>query len=203
MLVIGLTGGIASGKSTVAGILADLGARIIDADKIAREIVEPGKPAWKEIKLAFGPQYLKSDGSIDRRALGNLIFSDATARQRLNAITHPLIKKEIADRIADYRKQEPSAVIVIEAPLLLEAGMQPMVDEIWVVTAPEEVRLKRLMARDQLSREEALQRLKSQWPEEERLKYATRIIDTSKDIATTTAVVKTIWQELQGRMKGS
>jgi len=203
MLVIGLTGGIASGKSTVAGILADLGARIIDADKIAREIVEPGKPAWEEIKLTFGPQYLKFDGSIDRRALGNLIFSDATARQKLNAITHPLIKKEIADRIAVYRKQEPSGVIVIEAPLLLEAGMQPMVDEIWVVTAPEEVRLKRLMARDNLSWGAALQRLKSQLPEEERLKYATRIIDTSKDIATTTAIIKSIWQELQGRMKGS
>lgn len=203
MLVIGLTGGIASGKSTVANILAGLGARIIDADKIAREIVEPGKPAWEEIKLTFGPQYLKFDGSIDRRALGNLIFSDATARQKLNAITHPLIKKEITDRVAVYRKQEPSGVIVIEAPLLLEAGMQPMVDEIWVVTAPEEVRLKRLMARDNLSREEALQRLKSQLPEEERLKYATRIIDTSKDIATTTAIVKAIWQELQRRMKGS
>lgn len=203
MLVIGLTGGIASGKSTVAGILADLGARIIDTDKIAREIVKPGEPAWEQIKLTFGPQYLKFDGSIDRRALGNLIFSDATAREKLNAITHPLIKKEIADRIVVYRKQEPSGVIVIEAPLLLEAGMQPMVDEIWVVTAPEEMRLKRLMARDNLSREEALQRLKSQLPEEERLKYATRVIDTSKDIATTTAIVKAIWQELQRRMKGS
>ncbi|MGB9661255.1 MAG: dephospho-CoA kinase [Moorellaceae bacterium] len=202
-MIIGLTGGIASGKSTVARILANLGAKVIDADKIAREIVEPGKPAWHEIRSTFGPHYFKPDGSIDRRALGNLIFSDATAREKLNAITHPLIAREISERIAAFRAQEPSQVIVVEAPLLVEAGMQNTVDEIWAVTAPEEVRLKRLMDRDNLSQEEALRRLKSQLPEQEKLKYAARIIDTGQDMAATVAQVKSLWEELRGRMKAS
>ncbi|MGI9950915.1 dephospho-CoA kinase [Moorellaceae bacterium AZ2] len=200
-MVIGLTGGIASGKSTVAGILASLGARVIDADKIAREIVEPGKPAWEEIKSTFGFQYLEPDGTINRRALGNLVFRDRTAREKLNAITHPRIKEEIARRLEAYRKEEPGGVVVIEAALLLEAGMQQVVDEVWVVTAPEEVRLKRLMERDNLSREEAWQRLKAQWPEEERLKFASQVIDTGKDMAATVADVKTVWQQLRERNK--
>ncbi|MCG0277761.1 MAG: dephospho-CoA kinase [Thermanaeromonas sp.] len=199
MIVIGLTGGIGAGKSTVARFLEELGAKVIDADRVARKVVEPGRPAWEEIKAVFGPRYFHADGSIDRRALGNLIFSDERAREKLNAITHPKIKDEIQKEIEAYRREEPGGVVVIEAPLLLEAGMQDMVDEVWVVTAPEEVRLERLVKRDNLSREEALKRIRAQLPEEVRLKYATRIIDTGGDLEATRAAVLAAWEELRGR----
>ncbi|GFN22456.1 MAG: dephospho-CoA kinase [Thermoanaerobacteraceae bacterium] len=202
MKVIGLTGGIASGKSTVAGILASLGARVIDADKIAREVVEPGKPAWEEIKSVFGEEYLRPDGTVDRRALGSLVFQDPEAREKLNAITHPRIKEEIARRLEACRREDPAGVVVVEAALLLEAGMERTVDEVWVVTAPEEVRLKRLMERDNLSREEARRRIKAQWPEEERLRFASRVIDTGKDLAATVQEVRALWQQLWERNKG-
>lgn len=196
-----MTGGIGAGKSTVARILKELGAKVIDADMVARKVVEPGKPAWKEIKSVFGSQYLNPDGSIDRRALGNLIFNDEKARAKLNAITHPKIKAEIQKEIEVYRRQEPQGVVVIEAPLLLEAGMEDMVDEIWVVTAPEEVRLERLVKRDNLSREEALKRIRAQLPEQVKFKYATRIIDTRGNLEATRVAVLAAWEELRGRIE--
>ncbi|SMB99112.1 dephospho-CoA kinase [Thermanaeromonas toyohensis ToBE] len=201
MIVIGLTGGIGAGKSTVARFLKELGAKVIDADVVARKVVEPGKPAWEEIRDIFGPQYLNPDGTINRRALGNLIFNDAQARAKLNAITHPQIKAEILKEIERYRGEEPKGVVVIEAPLLLEARMEDMVDEIWVVTAPEEVRLQRLMERDNLSQEEALKRIRAQLPEEIRVKYATRIINTRGNLEATRAAVRAAWEELRGRME--
>lgn len=201
MIVIGLTGGIGAGKSTVGRFLKELGAKVIDADAVARKVVEPGKPAWEEIRAIFGPQYLNPDGTINRRALGNLIFNDTQAREKLNAITHPKIKAEILKEIEVYRKEEPTGIVVVEAPLLLEAGMEDMVDEIWVVTAPEEVRLQRLMERDNLSPEEALKRIRAQLPEETKVKYATRIIDTRGNLEATWAAVLAAWEELQGRIE--
>ncbi|HBT47257.1 MAG TPA: dephospho-CoA kinase [Peptococcaceae bacterium] len=202
MKVIGLTGGIASGKSTVAGILASLGAKVIDADMIAREIVEPGRPAWEDIKAAFGEEYLRADGTVDRRALGSLVFRDPEAREKLNAITHLRIKEEIVRRLKALHKEDPEGVVVVEAALLLEAGMERTVDEVWVVTAPEEVRLKRLMERDNLSLEEARRRIEAQWPDEKRLKLASRVIDTDKDLAATAQEVEALWRKLRERNTG-
>ncbi|MDN5345512.1 MAG: dephospho-CoA kinase [Clostridia bacterium] len=199
MFIIGLTGGIASGKSTVAGILQGLGARVIDTDQVAREVVRPGQPAYQEIVAAFGRGILRPDGSLDRQALGRIVFSDAVAREVLNAVTHPRIREEVRAKIATLRQREPEAVVVIEAPLLLEAGMTDMVDAIWVVTAPAEVRLKRLMERDNLSLEEAASRLRAQMGERERLRYATRVIPTGGDLAATRASVLAAWRELHRR----
>lgn len=197
MLVIGLTGGIASGKSTVAGILRELGAKIINTDQVAREVVLPGQPAYEEIVAAFGRQVLQTDGCINRQALGRIVFNDAAAREILNAITHPRIRDKVLERLQDLRKEDPDAVVVIEAPLLIEAGMEKVVDAVWVVTAPERVRLKRLMERDNLSWQEAQSRLRAQMGEGERLRHATRVIPAGGDLAAMRASVLAAWQELR------
>jgi dephospho-CoA kinase len=197
MFIIGLTGGIASGKSTVAAILKELGAIVIDTDQVAREVVLPDKPAYRDIVAAFGRGILQPDGHLNRRALGRIVFSDAVARELLNAITHPRIREKVQAQIAALRQTDPEAVVVIEAPLLIEAGMDDMVDAIWVVTAPATVRLKRLMERDNLSPQEAESRLRAQMGEEERLRHAARIIPTGCDLDATRATVLAAWRELQ------
>lgn len=202
MIIIGLTGGIASGKSTVSRILQELGAQIIDTDQLARQVVAPGQPAYREIVATFGRQILQADGSLNRRALGRIVFNDAAARERLNAIIHPRIRELAAKQIEAWRQKDPEAVIVIEAPLLLEAGMDAQVDVIWVVTAPQALRLERIRRRDKLSREEAESRLRSQKAgEAERLKRATVVIDNSGDLQATRAAVLAAWQDLVGAEK--
>ncbi|MDN5361339.1 MAG: dephospho-CoA kinase [Moorella sp. (in: firmicutes)] len=203
MFIIGLTGGIACGKSTVAGILKELGAVIIDTDQVAREVVAPGRPAYREIVAAFGPLILQPDGQLDRPALARIIFNDPTARELLNAITHPQIRDRVQELLAELRRTDPEAVVVIEAPLLFEAGMEKMVDAVWAVTAPAPVRLKRLMARDNLSPPEAESRLRAQGEEGARLRRATRLIPTGGDLAATRTAVQTAWQELQRRLGGN
>ncbi|NLW07945.1 MAG: dephospho-CoA kinase [Clostridia bacterium] len=201
-MIIGLTGGIASGKSTVSRILQELGAQIIDTDQLARQVVAPGQPAYREIVATFGRQILQADGSLNRRALGRIVFNDAAARERLNAIIHPRIRELAAKQIEAWRQKDPEAVIVIEAPLLLEAGMDAQVDVIWVVTAPQALRLERIRRRDKLSREEAESRLRSQKAgEAERLKRATVVIDNSGDLQATRAAVLAAWQDLVGAEK--
>jgi dephospho-CoA kinase len=202
VLLIGLTGGIASGKSTVSGILQELGAKIIDTDQLARQVVAPGQPAYREIVAAFGRRVLQPDGSLDRRALGRIVFNDAAARERLNAITHPRIRELAAAKTEYWRQQDAGAVIVIEAPLLLEAGMDAMVDAIWVVTAPQPLRLERIRRRDNLSRQEAESRLRAQEAgEAERLSRATVVINNSGDLQATRAAVVAAWQDLTGAGK--
>ncbi|MBC7323796.1 MAG: dephospho-CoA kinase, partial [Moorella sp. (in: Bacteria)] len=132
-----------------------------------------------------------------RQALGRIVFNDAAAREILNAITHPRIRDKVLERLQDLRKDDPDAVVVIEAPLLIEAGMEKIVDAVWVVTAPEKVRLKRLMERDNLSWQEAQSRLWAQMGEGERLRHATRVIPTGGDLAATRASVLAAWQELR------
>lgn len=201
MFVIGLTGGIAGGKSTVAAILKDLGAKVIDTDQVAREVVLPGEPAYRDIVAAFGKGIVLPDGQLNRKALGRIVFRDAAARELLNAITHPRIRARVEARLEDLKRTDPGAVVVIEAPLLIEAGMDDMVDAVWVVTAPEGVRLKRLMERDGLSLQEARNRLQAQMEEGERLRYATKIITTGGDFEATRASVLAAWQEIQGSRK--
>lgn len=179
MIVVGLTGGIASGKSTVAEFLREAGARIVDADRIARAVVTPGRPAHNEIVAAFGRTILLPDGQIDRKRLGAIIFSDPVQQTALNAIVHPRVIEGIdavVDRIA---AESPDAVVVLDVPLLYEAGMDRDLSDVIVVYVPEALQLQRLMARDGLSAAEAMARIRSQLPLAEKRRRATIVIDNS------------------------
>ena len=192
MRVIGLTGGIASGKSAVAAMFARLGAAIIDADQLARDAVRPGTPTLAAIVQAFGTGILQADGTLDRPALGALIFADAEARKRLEQITHPAIKELALSRLRELRAAG-SAVVFYMAPLLIEAGATDRVDEIWVVHVDAETQLVRLMARDGLTRAEAQARVASQMPLEEKRRHGRIVIGNSGTLAETERQVREIW----------
>lgn len=195
MIVIGLTGGIATGKSTVTAALRDLGVPVIDADQVARQVVEPGQPALDEIVAAFGPDLLRDDGRLDREKLASLVFADGAARQRLNSITHPHILRAI-----DRQRQEAAAagqrVLALDVPLLFEAGMDRSVDRVWVVTASPSQQLQRLMGRDGLTAEEARRRVESQMPLEEKLRRADAVIDNSGSVEATRTRVRNLLEAL-------
>ena len=194
MPVIGLTGGIASGKSTVSQILREYGFVIIDADQIAREILNPGKPAYQQVVAAFGRDILKEDGEIDRTRLGKIVFTDPEKLTLLNQITHPEVAKEIKRRILEL-KEAGVIRIVLDIPLLFEAKMNSMADAVWVVYVPEEEQLKRLMARNGFTREEALARIRAQMPLREKAKLADVVIDNSGSIEKTRAQIAAILKE--------
>jgi dephospho-CoA kinase len=196
--VIGLTGGIASGKSSVARMLEQLGAVIIDADQLAREVVMPGTPAYLAILDAFGSGILNPDRTIDRGALGRLVFADAAARKRLEKITHPAIGMRAEERLAELRRSGLPAVFYMAA-LLIEAGVTSRVDEIWVVYVDGETQVQRLMERDGSSREEALRKIAAQMPMEEKKKFGNVVIDNRGTMGETERQVKEIWEREFGR----
>ncbi|GAH17389.1 unnamed protein product, partial [marine sediment metagenome] len=180
MKVIGLTGGIGSGKSTVSGFLKGLGAVVIDADRVGHEVFKPDTEAWREVVAAFGKEILAPDGDIDRRKLGKIVFDNYEALARLNQIMHPRICALVKALIEEYRRQGVG-VVVLEAPVLLEAGRPSLVDEVdevWVTVAPESTVLKRLKKKLGLSEPESLARIRSQLPPEEKIKHADVVIDT-------------------------
>jgi len=179
VIVAGLTGGIATGKSTVSHFLSEAGARIIDADKIAREVVEQGAPAYDEIRAFFGEEILLPNGDIDRERLGDIIFNDSDKKKRLDAIVHPRVFERSAALIAEIAAREPGAVVILDIPLLLEADMDRDLAEVIVVYVPEALQLQRLMARDGIDEKAAMARIRSQMPIEEKRKRATRVIDNS------------------------
>jgi len=193
MRVIGLTGGIASGKSTVARLFAYLGAHIVDADQLAREAVLPGTPAYAEIVRTFSDTILHSDGTLDRAALGAIIFADPAARQQLEQIIHPAIRALATSRLQELRAAGAEVVLYM-APLLIEAGVTDRVEEIWVVHVQPAIQLERLMVRDGLSREEALARVASQMPLEEKRRRGRIVIDNSGTLAETEHQVREIWK---------
>ena len=194
MKIIGLTGGIATGKSTVARFLEELGAQIIDADQLSREVVAPGSPTLKQIVEALGPGLLLPDGALDRKRLRSIIFNDASLRHRLEAITHPAIK-ELALKRLDKARQSGAAVAVYMAPLLIEAGATGRVDEIWVVTVRPELQLERLMARDHCSSDEALRIVAAQMPLAEKEKQGAVVIDNSNGLEQTRQQVTNAWKQ--------
>jgi len=194
MQVIGLTGGIASGKSTVARILERLGAVIIDADLLSREAVLPGTPAHDAIVAEFGPEILLQDATIDRKALGRIIFASTEARRRLEAITHPAIARLAEERIAEARRSDAPVTFYV-APLLIEAGAANRVDDIWVVYADRETQIARLTERDHIRREEAEQRLAAQIPMEEKAAYGSAVIDNRGTPEETERQVTALWKE--------
>lgn len=198
MKVIGLTGNIASGKSSVAAMFEELGARTIDADEIARLVVEPGKPAWREIIEKFGKDILEHDDTINRKKLGEIIFNDEDKRKTLNEITHPRIIGKIRELVHEYAKKKVP-VVIIEAALIVEkGGLRDLIEGLIVVTSDEESQIKRLMERNGYSREEAVSRLGSQMPALEKLKYADYVIDNSGSLENTRIEVKGVWEAIGG-----
>jgi len=187
MKVIGLTGGSGSGKTTVAVLLSQLtSVCIIDADKIGHEILKKGKPAYDAVLERFGEAILKADGEIDRKKLGQIVFANQSLLEILNKITHPLIIQEIIERIHQIKSSDKACkYIIVDAALLIESGLHKAVDEIWLVYAPEEIRLKRIAQRDGMTTEEARRRIASQMPWEEMKKYGDVIIDNGHNEAYT------------------
>lgn len=177
MYVIGITGGIASGKSTIARQLRNLGMLVIDADEVARTVVEPGKPAWQAIAEQFGAGILNEDQSINRIELGRCVFNSAEQLHKLNALTHPLIMDEIRARLREIRIHHPRALVGLEVPLLYETNMDKICDQVWVVWVDYETQITRLMARDGLSRSDAQKRIDAQMPLDEKARRAQVVID--------------------------
>lgn len=198
MLVIGLTGGIASGKTTVATILQELGAEVLDADEVAKKIVQKGKPAYKEIINTFGRKVLTSDGDLNRKLLGKIVFNDEEKRKKLESIIHPRVKEYFLEEIQRIKEKDPQKIIVLDVPLLLESGMETLVDEVWVVAVSEELQIKRIELRDRIGRQEALKRIKAQMPLKEKLKYADRIINAEGTLEDTKRQVVSLWREITG-----
>jgi dephospho-CoA kinase len=199
VLVVGLTGGIASGKSTVCAMLERAGAIIIDADAIARRIVWPGQAAWKEIRGVFGDGILFPTGSIDRKKLGDLVFQDVVLRKRLEQIMHPRVRMVIAQRVRDIRRSRSDAVVVQDVPLLYETGMHSGLAEVIVVYVPEHIQLQRLMRRDGIGQRQALNRINAQLPMEEKRRRSGLVIDNSGSLLATEYQVEKIYRELQRR----
>ena len=194
MRIIGLTGGIASGKSSVAALLERLGAAVVDADLLAREVVQPGEPALAAIAAAFGAGVLNRDGTLDRAALAQAVFSDPEARHTLEAITHPAIRARADRKLAQLRERGVTTAFYV-APLLIEAGNSHRVDEVWVVYLDRESQLARLMARDALGREAAEQRIASQMPMEEKKRLGRVVIDNRGSREELEAQVLRLWHE--------
>ena len=197
MIIAGLTGGIASGKSTVSAFLKDAGAIIVDADKIAREVVKKGLPAWQEIVNAFGQSILLPDGEINRILLGDIIFNDPAQKQVLNQIVHPWVFAETATRLTEIEINKLDAVVILDVPLLIESGMDTGLSDVIVVYVPEPVQIQRLMTRDALTQEQALVRIRSQLSIEEKKKRATIVIDNSNSRENTRSISLTVYQHLK------
>lgn len=196
MQVIGLTGGIATGKSTVSAMLKRAGALVIDADRIARAVVKKGLPAYREIVDHFGLGVLLPDGEINRDALGDIIFNDPQKKQLLNRIVHPRVKKEVNRQLKLIETTHSKAVAILDIPLLIEAGMHNDLSEIIVVYAPQHMQIKRLMQRDRISEADALARVRSQMPIEEKKQQATIVIDNSGTIENTRRQTLDIFKRL-------
>jgi dephospho-CoA kinase len=196
--VIGLTGGIATGKSTVSAILKKAGAVIIDADRIAREVVKKGLPAYREIVENFGETVLLSSGEINRSVLGDLIFNDSRKKQLLNRIVHPHVRRETSRRLKNMENSSPDTIAVLDIPLLFEAEMHKDLSEVIVVYAPEHIQIKRLMKRDNISETDAVARVRSQMPIEEKKNRATIVIDNSGTMEDTRKRTLEIFKTLKG-----
>ncbi|MDA8346185.1 MAG: dephospho-CoA kinase [Thermaerobacter sp.] len=198
MRLIGLTGGIATGKSTVASILRELGASVVDADQVAHEVTSAGMPAVAEIAALLGPQFVQADGSLDRPQLARVVFHDAAMRKTLNGIVHPRVRAAMEEACARLER-EGAPVAILDVPLLLEARDRYSVDQVWLVYAPEELQMRRLMQRNSLSEAEALARIRAQMPIEEKRRRADVVIDNTGDIAQLRAQVVRLFRNVQGR----
>jgi dephospho-CoA kinase len=201
-ITIGLTGGIGTGKSTVARILAELGAHVINADVVGHEIYQPHTPGWHQVVDAFGQDIVDADGSIDRRKLGQIVFNDPGALARLNAIVHPLIRAAVGERIEARHTARLSQPIVIEAAILLEARWNEMVDEVWVVVAGIDAVVRRIAAERNLSPKDIQARVAAQMPESERRRFADVVIENTGSPADLRRQVEAAWAKSMRDRRG-
>ncbi|MBP1989415.1 dephospho-CoA kinase [Paenibacillus eucommiae] len=190
---IGLTGGIACGKSTVSAMLVRRGAILIDADAIAREVVEPGSPTLLKVAEQFGQAVLQSDGSLNRKLLGEIVFADAEARKRLEGLLHPPIRAMMKERMHTAELLHPDKLVVVDVPLLYESELQAMFSEVMVVYVPPHVQMERLISRDKLSREQAEKRLAAQMSIELKKQRADIVIDNQGTMEETERLVNEFW----------
>ena len=197
MLIVGLTGGVASGKTGVSQILREEGAYLIDADQIARELVQPHTATWNELIKVFGKEILQEDGTIHRKRLAAKVFSDPEQRNLLNQILHPRIKAEMNKGVKEIGQKDPDAIVVIDAALLIELGDHREMDKVIVVTSTEKQQIERLKKRDGVDQEEAQRVLSSQMPLEEKMKVADFVIRNEGSFKETRRRVKEVFQELK------
>jgi dephospho-CoA kinase len=198
-ITIGLTGGIGSGKSTAARLLAEMGAPVIDADKVGHEIYQPGTPAYAELTEAFGEGILAADRTIDRRKLGPMVFADPAALKRLNSIVHPKMFARMGEMVSAMRRGGEARPILIEAAILIEANWQPLFDEIWLVTASREHVIERVERDRGLKPEQIEARLRAQLSDDERRKYASREILNDGTLDDLRAEMTRLWRETLAR----
>jgi dephospho-CoA kinase len=197
MVIAGLTGGIATGKSTVSRFLRELGAHIVDADRIARDVVCCGQPAWEEIKEQFGEEILLDNGEIDRTKLGRIVFYDEGKRAALERIIHPEVSRVMEDEVREITSKDPIAVVILDVPLLIEITMDRGLNQVIVVYCPEDIQIQRLMERDQINREDAMARVRAQIPIEEKKLHATILIDNSFSLDETRKQVEQAYKRLK------
>jgi dephospho-CoA kinase len=197
MLIVGLTGGVASGKTTVSQVLKEEGAYIIDADQMARELVRPHTPAWRKLVRAFGKDILREDGSLHRKKLADKVFTNLRQRKLLNQILHPRIRKEMERRAKEIGQKDPEAVVVIDAPLLVELGDHRKMDKLIVVTSTQTQQIERLKERDGISSEEALRIFSSQKPVEDKVKLADFVIRNEGSLQETKKKTREVYKELK------
>ncbi len=196
MKTIGLTGGIGSGKSTVSKTLADLGAHVIDADRVGHEIYLPGKAAWKQVTDTFGQEIVAEDHTIDRKKLGAIVFSSADALTRLNAIVHPIMFEEIRQRIHAKRAEGLASPIVVEAAILIEASWLPLADTVWVVETDKAAAITRMAEQRGMSTQDAEARITNQLSNEERRKYANVVIHNNGSLQDLEQQIRRAWDQL-------
>jgi dephospho-CoA kinase len=196
-LLLGVTGGIATGKTTVVRMLEKLGAPVIDFDLLARKVVEPGEPAWKDIVGYFGEEVLLKDGSLDREKLSGIVFQDVEKRKVLESFTHPRIYEASERQVKKIVEEDPNAIVQLDIPLLIEQNLQHMVHKVLVVYIPREKQIARLIERDGISREGAVDRLRAQLPIDEKLGRADFVINNEKTLEETKRQVEDLWQVLK------
>jgi len=202
MLRVGLTGSIGTGKSFVSSVFVELGCHVLDADQTAREVVMPGTAGLKALTEAFGEEILTTDGTLDRKRLGALIFADQSQRERLNHILHPFIIARQDEILNAWEAEDPDGIGIVDAALMIESGGYKRFDKLIVVHCRPEVQLERLMLRDKLSRDEALKRINSQMPQEEKQKFADYLIDTSDGFELTRSRSVEIYNQLIRVIRG-
>ena len=200
MILVGLTGGVATGKSTVAAMFGRCGAVVIDADQLARQVVEPGKPAWRDIVRTFGPRILLPDRTLDRQALANIVFKSPRRLRRLECIVHPRVARLQSRLTRTIAERRPDAVVIYEVPLLFEAGVDKRVDEIIVVTADRRTQIERLARRTGLSRAEILRRIRSQMPLAQKRRRADVVLDGTLPLPRLFRLVARVYGRLQERV---